>query len=284
MIGASRTALGAALYRAAHQLVDHPPVFEDPLALTIVGADAEARLRAGHDPRASSSAAPLRAYVAARSRFAEDGLTAAFGTGLRQYVLLGAGLDTFAYRNPFESLRVFEVDHPATQAWKREVLERTAIAAPRNVTYAPVDFERETMSEGLSREAFDFSRPAFFAWLGVTPYLEAAAVMRTLEDIAREMKPGSELVFDVATPRPPDQAATAAQGAFESRLSAIGEPLRSAFVPKSLARSLSELGMSRSVVVDPAALNARYFDGRTDGLAVRRGHILHAWVGPGAGG
>jgi len=275
----SRTAQGAAIYRAAHQLVDRPPVFEDPLALKIVGADAEGALRAGREPRATPQAASLRAFVAVRSRYAEDRFANAFESGLRQYVVLGAGLDTFAYRQRFEHVRVFEVDHPATQGWKRERLAQAAIAVPESVAFAPVDFERETVREGLARARLDFSQPAFFAWLGVTPYLTTDAIMGTLGIVAKDMKGGSEIVFDFATPPGDDPCSRVAREAFGARVGAIGEPLKSAFTPAALADDLREIGFSGCEVADSAWLNALYFEGRRDGLDLRGGHIMRARVG-----
>ncbi len=168
----SRTAQGAAMHRAAHQLVDRPPVFEDPLALRIIGEEAASELREGRDSHALTQSTGLRAFVAVRSRFTEDCLTEAVGHGIGQYVLLGAGLDTFAYRVSRTGLRVFEVDHPATQGWKQARLQEVRIAKPDWVIYAPVDFERETLRDGLTRAGFDLAKPAVFAWLGVTPYLD----------------------------------------------------------------------------------------------------------------
>lgn len=273
----SRTALGAALHRAAHQLVDHPPVFEDPLALPIVGG-AEATLRAGLARRSTPAAAALRAFTAARSRFAEDCLAEAFARGVRQYVLLGAGLDTFAYRCGLDGLQIFEVDHPATQAWKRERLAQAGIAVPDRVHYAPVDFERETLVDGLARARLDAARPAFFAWLGVTPYLTREAVLGTLAIVARGTCAGSELVFDFATPVGDDPRALAASAALAGRVAAVGEPLRSAFAPEALAAELAALGFARCELAGTAALDARYFQGRADGLRLRAGQMMRAWV------
>jgi O-methyltransferase involved in polyketide biosynthesis len=125
----SRTAQGAAMHRAAHQLLDTPPIFEDPLAVRIIGPEAEQELRGGTDWHARDRAGGLRAFIAMRSRLAEDGLSSAVARGIRQYVLLGAGLDTFAYRagDGFSGVTIFEIDHPATQAWKRARLEELAI-------------------------------------------------------------------------------------------------------------------------------------------------------------
>jgi methyltransferase (TIGR00027 family) len=275
----SRTAQGAAMHRAAHQLIDRPPIFDDPLALKIIGEEAETELREGRDPRAMTTSNGLRAFIAARSRFTEDCLTEAVARGVRQYVLLGAGLDTFAYRAPRKGLRVFEVDHPATQGWKRARLSEVHIAAPDWVTYAPVDFERETIREGLARAGFDFLAPAVFAWLGVVPYLTREAVIATLTFVASLAK-GSEIVFDYAeTPGKESAEQRAHFQAMADRVAASGEPFRSFFEVDALLRDVKALGFSLVEDLDAAVLNARYFQGRSDGLALRgRGHLLHARV------
>src|SRR5579872_4113072 len=149
----SRTALRVAMRRAAHQLYDaRPLVFDDPIAVPILGPYAEELLRTpGRDPsrKPRPHSIGLRAFLVARSRYAENLLAQAVSNGVTQYVLLGAGLDTFAYRNPHPSLHVFEVDHPATQEWKRELLETSSIPAPPCLTYAPVDFEHHPIPEQL---------------------------------------------------------------------------------------------------------------------------------------
>jgi methyltransferase (TIGR00027 family) len=272
----SRTAWGAALHRAAHQLVDRPPVFADPLALTIVGEEAAAELRLRRDRHALRGAAPLRAFIAARSRFAEDELAVAFAGGIRQYVLLGAGLDTFAYgrSGAFPALGVFEVDHPATQGWKRSRLREAGIEIPACVTYVPVDFERETLREGLARAGFDFASPAFFAWLGVTPYLTRSAVMATLAFIA-SLKSGSAVAFDYA-----ERPRWGSRGWWlAARVAAAGEPFKSFFKPAELEQAMQGQGFSQARDWDTGALNARYFAGRGDGLRLAgRGHLMHARV------
>ena len=164
---ASKTALGVAIRRAAHQLMDQPPVLDDPIALQLIGS-AYPR----HMERASHRVArDFRAFMAVRSRYVEDKLAEAVQQGTRQYVVLGAGLDTFAYRNRFPSLRVFEVDFPATQEWKKQMLARALIAVPAGLTFVPLDFEHHTLAEGLRDAGFDTREPAFFGWLGVIPYL-----------------------------------------------------------------------------------------------------------------
>src|SRR5271170_2255196 len=143
----SKTAHRVAIRRAAHQLLDQPRVLDDPLALRIIGSEAEAALRSNpREDHAFSRA--FRAFMAVRSRFAEDELGRAVAHGVRQYVVLGAGLDTFAYRNAYPDLRVYEVDHPATQAWKREQLHAASIPIPQSLTFVPIDFERQTLAQG----------------------------------------------------------------------------------------------------------------------------------------
>src|SRR5580658_731298 len=175
----SRTARRVAIRRAAHQLLDHPRVLDDPLALRIIGVEACEELRSNPKEHHAFSRA-FRAFMAARSRYAEDELARAVAQGVTQYgvtqyVVLGAGLDTFAYRNPHAGLRVFEVDHPATQAWKREQLEAADIQIPSSLTFVPIDFEQQTLADGLAPSGFNPKASAFFSWLGVTPYLTREA-------------------------------------------------------------------------------------------------------------
>ncbi len=272
----SRTAQRVALRRAAHQVLDHPRVFEDPLAIPILGGEAETP-RSVEPPYSRA----LRAFIAVRSRYAEDHLAAAVGRGVRQYVVLGAGLDTFAYRNPFQSagLRVFEVDHPATQEWKRAQLGAAGIAIPAGMTFAAVDFERQSLEEGLRMAGFQTQQPAVFSWLGVTPYLSRAAFDGTIQFIAR-MPSGSCVVFDYAAERsllsPSQQQAL---DALAARVARAGEPFRLFFDPAELVRDLERLGFSNIEDLAGEQINARYFAGRSDGLAVTGGgHLITAQV------
>jgi methyltransferase (TIGR00027 family) len=222
----------------------------------------------------------MRAFLAVRSRYTEDCFAEAFDSGVRQYVVLGAGLDTFAYRTDRPGLRIFEVDHPATQGWKRERLANARIAVPDALTYAPVDFERETLHDGLKRAGLDFGRPAFFAWLGVVPYLSREAIDTALGFVAHDMSPGSEILFDYAEPMEGRSAAQSkALAELAERVAEIGEPLRSFFKPDDLQRDLRALGFSFVEDADAAALNARYFLKRTDGLALGgTAHMMRARV------
>jgi methyltransferase (TIGR00027 family) len=194
---ASRTALGAAGHRAAHQVLEQGRIFADPLALRILGADAdEAISEANREPRRRG----LRLFIAVRTRFAEDALAAAIARGVSQLVVLGAGLDTYAYRADLDgALRFFEVDHPATQAWKRERLASAGIAIPPALTFAPVDFEHGSLADGLAAAGFDPAQRSFFTWLGVTPYLTEQAIFPTLGYIAG-LPGGAEVAFDYSNP------------------------------------------------------------------------------------
>jgi len=277
----SRTAFGAAMHRAAHQLLDHPPVFTDPYALRIIGPEAEAELRRDGNRHAHLRSQGLRAFIAARSRFSEDMLAEAVAKGVPQYVLLGAGLDTFAYRaaQAYPDLAVFEVDHPATQGWKRERLSDAGIAIPASLTFAPVNFERETLADGLARAGFDNSKPTLFAWLGVVPYLTRDAITATLLFIAGLPK-GSAVIFDYGEPPDSrDDVQRQAAVALMERVAAAGEPFRSYFMPDELVRDVSALGFARVEDFDAGKLNLRYFADRADDLKLRgSGHLLLARV------
>jgi methyltransferase (TIGR00027 family) len=223
----------------------------------------------------------MRAFMAVRSRYAEDGLARAVESGTRQYVVLGAGLDTFAYRNPFSGLRVFEVDHPATQGWKRRRLEAARIPIPESMTFAPVNFESQTLAEGLARAGFQGDQKAFFSWLGVTPYLTRSAAMETFRFVG-SLPEGSEIAFDYALP--PDSLNLAQRLAFNAlarRVAAAGEPFQTFFAPSALREELQPMGFGHFEDLGMAELNARYFDGRPDGLRVSGGlgRLMKARVG-----
>ncbi len=275
---ASRTALSVALRRAAHQLYDSPVVFNDPVAVPILGAEYEDQLRRTPSRPDRPFSTALRAFVVGRSRYAEDNLRRAVESGVKQYVLLGAGLDTFAYRNPYPRLRVFEVDHPATQQWKRELLQRNGIVIPENLSYAPVDFERQSLAEQLADEGFDRTAPAFFAWLGVVPYLTQEAFRATVSFIA-DRAGGSGLALDYSQPRevlPPLERL--AHDSLASRVEKAGEPFQLFFTQLEMAGELSRFhGLEDLGVVE---INASYFAGRTDQLAMRgsAGRFLSAWL------
>ena len=262
----SATAQGAAVLRALHQVIDYPRILDDPLAVTIIGPEGAQGLQAAADRQAHG----LRAFVALRSRYAEDRLAAAVERGVRQYVVLGAGLDTFAYRNPHANrgLKVFEVDHPATQRWKRARLEEVGIPLPPTLTFAPVDFETQDLSAQLQKAGFDFGRPAFFSLLGVVIYLTEAAAMQSLGIVSR-CAPGTEIVFEFSLPasRLSDTARASRQEAM-ARVAAIGEPWITFFDPEPLAGQLRALGFTGVDMLTPEDANRDYFTGRVDRLRI----------------
>jgi methyltransferase (TIGR00027 family) len=270
----SLTARRVALRRAAHQVLDEPKVLDDPLATRIIGAEAGPGF--GDDAVSRS----MRAFMVARSRYAEDQLARAVEHGVRQYVVLGAGLDTFAYRNPHAELRIFEVDHPATQAWKRERLQAAGIAVPAELTFVPVDFEKQTLSTELYRAGFQTSEAAFFSWLGVTPYLTREAFEGTLRSIAG-LPGGSGVAFDFAVERSSlGLIERIALDAISKRVAAAGEPFQLFFDPQELVDELKQMGFSQVEQLGRDEINARYFADRSDKLRIRGGlgYLLSALV------
>lgn len=266
--GPSRTALGVAIHRAVHQEAEGGRVFSDPFAKAILGPDAEALIAERSGPRYRQ----MRLFVAVRSRFAQDSLMAAVGRGVRQVVVLGAGLDTTALRNP--GLAVFEVDRPATQEWKRQQLAGMGIALPEGLRFAPVDFERQDVTSGLTAAGFDAGMPAFFVWLGVVPYLTQEAIEATLDFVAAI--PGSEIVFDYSEPPenyPPRQLKRVM--ALVERVAALGEPFRSHFNPPDMAALLKRKGFEAIEDMGPREIAARYF-GRRVPSERAGGHLVRA--------
>lgn len=276
----SATAFRVAMRRAEHQLLDEPKVFDDPLALKIIGADAASFLAAHANPDNVRSRY-MRAFMAVRSRFAEDELTAAIRRGVRQYVILGAGLDTFAYRNPFcdIDLQIFEVDHPDTQEWKRGRLRENEISIPGNVRFAPVRFEKETLDSGLNAAGFHLSEPAFFSWLGVTMYLLPELVIDTFR-LIHSMCPANGVAFDYAVPRSSlNWLNRLAFDALAERVANAGEPFCGYFEPRQLAENMKSIGFQRIGDFGAEAINERYFRNRADGLRARGslGRLMSAW-------
>jgi methyltransferase (TIGR00027 family) len=268
----SRTALRVAMRRAVHQLVDRPKVLDDPFAIPILGVEKAAELEAETAKSGQSIARSMRAFMAVRSRYAEDELAQAVARGVRQYVVLGAGLDTFAYRNIFRDvgLRVFEVDHPATQAWKRRRLEAAKITIPPEATFVAVDFEKQRLPDALHAAGFRQDEPAFFSWLGVVPYLTAGAFKETLSFIA-SLSPQSGVVFDYGVARSKlNFLEKLALDAISARVAAAGEPFILFFEPEELGDLLRQNFQSFEDLSNDE-INARYFSHRNDRLCVRGG-------------
>lgn len=275
----SRTALRVAMRRAAHQIYDaRPLVFDDPVAVPLLGGEYLPEIERTQFKLHKPFSVSLRAFMVARSRYAEDLLAQAVVRGLTQYVLLGAGLDTFAYRNPFPDLHVFEVDHPATQQWKRDLLAARSISIPPNLTYAPIDFEHQQFATQLAAAGFDSEAPAFFAWLGVVPYLSQSAFRSTLSLVASSAK-GSGIVMDYSQPRSAlPYFEQLAHDSLSSRVQLAGEPFQLFFTPPEMAKELTTFDDLEDL--GSMELNDRYFSNRTDNLKIlgSAGRIVSAWV------
>jgi len=242
----SATALMAAAARAAHLIVDDEPrIFADPLAAVLLGdqADELVSYHTLHGTHPVLSGA--RAQVACRGRYAEDALARAVAAGVSQYVILGAGLDSFAYRGGLAGrLRVFEVDHPASQDFKRSALRAADIPVPGNVRFVPADLVTGSLGQCLNAAGFDASVPAVIAWLGVTMYLTAEAVAATMTAVGG-FAPGSELIADYMLPEDSRDEAGALYGRLVAQASAErGEPWRSCFTPQEIAELARGCGLS----------------------------------------
>lgn len=275
---ASRTALGVALRRAAHQMYDDAPlVLDDPIVVPLLQTRYASALADEQSRLQEQSSLLMRAWLVARNRFAEDHLAKSFADGTRQYVLLGAGLDTFALRNPHPGMNVYEVDHAATQGSKEELLGESGLAAPDSLHFVPVDFETERLSEKLKVAGLDVQRPTVFAMLGVVVYLTADAFSETLRYIASFPK-GSGIIFDYALPRhllPSDEID--ARDELATRVESIGEPFQLFFTPEQMKAVLG--AFERFEDLDDQELNRLYFTGRTDQLTLqgRAGHVVAAF-------
>jgi methyltransferase (TIGR00027 family) len=251
---ASRTALATAYMRAAHQLLDPPPrVLDDPTALAVLGPGAEQMIKDSVALAQTPESRALRAHMVLRSRFAEDRLATAVGRGVTQYVILGAGFDTFAVRQPTwaRNLRILEVDHAGTQEQKRAHLAAAGLAVPPNAGFATIDFEREALRDGLMRHAIAPTERTFFSWLGVTMYLREDAIDAVLRSVA-EFPAGSEIVLTFAS------ADNMPQGVAE-RAAQAGEPWLSFFEPEQMQDKLRAAGFTDVELLLPLVAKSRYF-------------------------
>jgi methyltransferase (TIGR00027 family) len=298
----SRTAQMTAYSRGHHSRNDAPVIFDDFLAFDLLGRDARcsientlmATLRSVNPEAAasfngddsaiswlmqSSAAAPI---VLGRARYAEEYLELAVEQGARQYVLMGAGLDTFAFRFPelLTDLHVFELDHPATQEHKRRRLDELGWELSNNLHFIPVDFTRSRLVDVLETSGFNAQVPTFFSWLGVTYYLSRNEVMTMLQDIAGIAAPGSSIVFDYL-----DDDAYAAKLAAPrvqrmiDMVRDLGEPMVSGFDPYALEGVLTRVGLTLVEDLSPTDIHKRYFMGRTDHYrACEHAHFAYAVV------
>jgi methyltransferase (TIGR00027 family) len=265
----SSTAVLTTVLRAMHQTIDgEPKILVDPVSEVLAKyfeGSAEWTAFSGLSPEALSAA---RSAVVLRSRVTEDVLHEVAGCGPCQYVIMGAGFDSFAYRQPpwAKAIPIFEVDHPATQESKREVLRDLAISRPDNLRLCPVDFETTSLSDALARATFEFDVPSVFSWLGVTNYITEASIRSTLEFI-RSMPPSSTVVFSFV---PTDAALRDEDRRILSEIGRLaageGEPFISRFDPQELAELVSDIGFGTVDHLLPEVVADRYFKGRADGL------------------
>lgn len=261
---ASRTALATAYLRAAHQILDAEPlILNDPVALVLLGPGAEERIRDAVDRYMAPEAKTLRSHLVLRSRYAEDRLGSSIERGVTQYVIVGAGFDTFAIRQPGWAgrLRIIEVDHPATQHLKRTKISEAGIPVPGNVVFAGIDFEKESLEEGLIRNGVRSAETTFFSWLGVTMYLTEPAIDSTLKCMAKYPS-GSEAVISF---RQPPSAQSSEPTRLADFVSQAGEPFVSYFTPDNFKAKLLEAGFTKVEFLTPA-LSAQYFHGGENSL------------------
>jgi methyltransferase (TIGR00027 family) len=250
-----------------HQVLDaDPKILDDPLAVGLVDGSSREEILA----IPSSSGPPIwfRSTFVLRSRYTEDSLREAVVNGIEQYVLLGAGMDTFAYRQPSwgARLRIIEIDHPQSQEIKRERLAKRGITVPANVVFCPIDFEHTSLAEALAKSSLDLGAPTFFSWLGVTQYLTNEAIDSTLRFVS-SMQKGSEIVMEFIFP--PDSWAPEENDYLAQRLqrvTQIGEPWLTYFTSEEISEHLALLGFSRVSHLTPEDAVARYFANRSDGL------------------
>ena len=280
------TALITAYARAYHATHDSPKIFDDFLADQMYTGEERAYFNTQLaailrliDPELAAAAPDQAAALAlvmqiqngpitlSRSRFTEDCLAEAVRRGVRQYVILGAGLDTFAFRETelMQHIQVFEIDHPATQEMKRQRIEMAGWAIPDHLHWIPVDFTETGLSAALRQSAYDPEQLSFFSWLGVTYYLPKDAILATLKDIAHTAKSGSWLVFDYLDadafiPEKADQRTRLMQQITQQ----AGEPMKTGFDPLALASDLGQLGFILEDNLSPSAIEAHYFQGRSD--------------------
>jgi methyltransferase (TIGR00027 family) len=261
----SQSAELTAAIRATHYIHgDRPLVFEDPFAIDLLSLGLREICLGGTAFTQSSGAA----IVLGRARYTEELLNAALLSGVDQYVILGAGLDTFALRRPDLTamiLRVYEVDHPKTQAWKRGHLAQLGRELPAALEFIPVDLEHETIADALSRSSFRSDQRAFFSLLGTMPYLSREAIFHTLESIAAASAPGSEIVFDYRVAMEfvdPEDVPFVEAG--DKASAEAGEPKRSWLNPQTFPDEVCALGLELIESLSPKQLGDRYFDGRSD--------------------
>lgn len=298
----SRTAMMTAFCRGYHALYDDPKIFDDSLAHRIIPEEVRAGLEQyivaalkSANPEFFASLPDRAAAVGwvirnnfptplflSRARYTEDTLETAVKQGVKQYVILGAGMDTFAFRRKelMEQLQVFEIDHPATQVFKRSRLAELGWDLPVQLHFIPADFNQESLTEALQRSDYDPQARTFFSWLGVTMYLTRDTVLATLRTITDISPTGSTVIFDYFDPDAfdPEKAAPRVQGMMR-QVQKLGEPMKAGFVPSTLDADLHLVGLRLQEQLSPSDIQERYFKGRTDGYyAFENAHFACAVV------
>jgi methyltransferase (TIGR00027 family) len=265
---ASRTAIGVAVLRALHELYDDAPkILSDPIIPLLLDKEvlqkAKANLEWYQDPLTTA----LRSHVVLRSRYAEDSLHEAVVSGVHQYVILGAGFETFAYRQPAwaDPLRIFEVDHPASQRAKMKRLRLAGVSLPPNLEFVSADFETTSLRDILSHSSLDFTAPAFFSCLGVLVYLAEDSV-KAIFQVTASFPKLSEIVFTFSQGNLASRDERGSRPALAESAAAVGEPWRTYHDPDVLRRELFEIGFSGVSFLSPQEAKDRYYRDRCDGL------------------
>jgi methyltransferase (TIGR00027 family) len=294
---ASFTAMLVAYMRAYHSMHDTPKIFDDFLAYCLIPEDKRKQIEqyltcwdkqlygtehtelCSDQTTTTTSSMPVSnkstneqkwtAQLFCRARYAEETLEKAVREGVKQYLIIGAGLDTFAFRRPelMEKLEVFEVDHPATQEFKLHRLAELGWEIPKKLHFIPIDFTKESLATALKRSSsYDPKIKSFFSWLGVTYYLTKYDVFATLQSIAEVAATGSTVVFDYFDNEMfiPDKSSLRMQKTLEF-LQNIGEPMITGFIPSTLAEDLARLGFCLKENLNPADIERFYLQGRNDG-------------------
>jgi methyltransferase (TIGR00027 family) len=293
----SLTAIMTAYMRAYHANYDTPKVVDDFLAYRLLPEERRAIIEQGllkalqfndidlttlHPDQMAAVAGKLQSMgasnVLSRSSYTEKNLEIAVLQGIKQYVILGAGMDTFAFRCPelVEQLQVFEVDHPAMQAFKRHRLDELGWEKPLQLHFVPVDFTRDNLAAALTQSMFDPQAKSFFSWLGVTMYLTRDEAFETLSAITQIASAGSIVIFDYLNTEVPSQAASLVRTSLAQQ---VKEPIKSGFDPSTLAADIAPLGLRLHENLSQTDIENRYFLGRTDGYhATKHGHLAYAIV------
>jgi methyltransferase (TIGR00027 family) len=269
----SSTALGTLYIRAAHRMLDAPPyILDDQVAISLLGETAVQQIRDAENDYRTAQARALRAHILLRSRFAEDRLALAVRRGITQYMILGAGFDTFALRQPAWAgeLNIYEVDQPATQAMKKSLIAKAGMAMPRNAHFISTDFEQESLLDTLLRHGISLAKPTFFSWLGVTMYLKEEAIDAVLKSVTG-FPPGSEIVFTFALP---PETLSGTEVSFHSSLAelaaSVGEPFLSYFTPVRIEAKLRDAGFNDVGFLTSEKAREQYFQERPQDLLLSK--------------